>query len=336
MTSPLEPLRFERHFVAKIWGGRALEERPGIALPPDVAVGETWEIVDRANENSVVAEGTHRGRTLRELMEELGAEILGIAPAARDGRFPLLVKYIDASHDLSVQVHPDEASAARIGGGAEAKTEGWYVVGAAEGGALYCGLRPDVQAEEFARIAAGPGVVDVLARWAVRSGDCLLVPGGTVHAIGAGVTILEVQQNSDTTYRIYDWGRVGRDGRPRPTHVEEALSCVRFGEPERPPSRPVWSTPAAGLRTATLAATQLFHMEALAVSGASRLDAEGSFSVYAVVEGSGRLSVEGDGREWSLSTGDVWLVPAVCGYHRVTPDGDEVRLVRALHRAVRT
>ena len=267
MSASLGPLRFARRFVEKPWGGRTLERILGFVLPPGVPVGETWEIVDRAAENSVVAEGAQRGRSLRELMETHADAILGDAPAGKEGRFPVLVKYIDASENLSVQVHPDEDSAGRLGGGAEAKTEAWYVIDAAEGGALYCGLRPDVRAEDFGRIArstsispaspdsSGGEIVGALARWEVRAGDCMAVPGGTVHAIGAGVTILEVQQNSDTTYRLYDWGRVGLDGRPRETHVEQALVCARFGEEERAPVQARWSADEHGVRTAPLADT---------------------------------------------------------------------------------
>jgi len=348
MTAALGPLLFERHFVEKVWGGRSLERRPGFELPAGARIGETWEIVDRDEERSVVARGRHRGRTLGELMAERGAEIVGDAPMAptgaaggEGGRFPLLVKYIDASENLSVQVHPDESAARRLGRGAEPKTEAWYVVGAAGDAALYCGLRPDVDADELARIAAGPEVVDALVRWSVRPGDCMAVPGGTVHAIGAGVTILEVQQNSDTTYRLYDWGRVGLDGRPRETHVEEALACARLGRPARPPARPDWSRSEDGLRSARLVDNALFTLDGLALSASVRMDTrqgdERSYRIYAVVEGSGRLDVEGDeGEAWRLAPGDVWLVPAACGYHRVTPDEGRLTLIRAFHQAKRS
>jgi mannose-6-phosphate isomerase len=327
MSGPLEPLRFERHFVEKVWGGRALATRPGIGLPPDLSIGETWEVVDRENENSVVAQGRFRGRTLRQLMAEHGAEILGDAPAAKEGRFPLLVKYLDASQDLSVQVHPDEDSAARAGG--EAKTEAWVVLDVLPGGRVYAGLKSGVEPEAFARVAAGPEVVEMLGTWDVEPGDCFLVRGGTVHAIGAGVTILEIQQNSDTTYRLYDWGRVGLDGRPRETHVAEALTCARFGGEETRPARPRWPEPEGGLARVALARSHVFALDGLRIGAEVRLGTEGSYRIYAVLGGSGELTVEASSETVGVSTGDVWLVPAVCGYHRFAPAEGELQLVAA-------
>ncbi len=330
MSFSPEPLRFERRFLEKVWGGRALERRPGIELPPGVQVGETWELVDREDENSVVAEGTHRGRTLRELMRLGAGAILGRSPAAGDGRFPLLVKYLDASQNLSVQVHPDEEAARALANGAEAKTEAWYVVDARPGSVLYAGLRPGITAQDFRRVADGPGVVETLLSWPIERGDCLLVPGGTVHAISAGVTILEVQQNSDTTYRLWDWGRSGRE-----THVEEALRCIRFGAPGRPPLRAEWLRDAEGVQTASLARSRHFEMNALRLLQPARRATDGRYQIYVVVEGRGRLLTRAAGepeRECRLRPGDVWLVPAACGDHRLEPAGGELTLVHVLHR----
>jgi len=326
MTSSLGPLRFERRFVEKVWGGRALERRLGIQLP-EGPIGETWEVVDRADENSVVAEGPDEGATLRALVEEYGEALLGASPATKDGRFPLLVKYIDASQNLSVQVHPDEETAERLGGGAEGKTEAWYVVDVAEGGALYVGLRPEVTRERFAEIADGPGVVDALQRWDVRPGDCLLVPGGTVHAIGAGVTILEVQQNSDTTYRIWDWGRVGLDGKPRETHLDQALASARFGAVQEGPRRLGWEARAEGVLRARAARSLYFEMNTWEIATTWTVASAERFVVYAVVAGQGSLTV--DGTPWRLLPGDVWLVPAACGERCIasTESSKPLRLV---------
>ena len=330
MSTPLVPLRFERHFLEKVWGGRTLERVLGFELPGAGPVGETWEIVDRERENSIVAEGPFQGRTLHELMTERGAEVLGSAPAGKDGRFPLIVKYIDASQNLSVQVHPDEASAERLGGGAEAKTEAWYVVDVAEDARLFCGLRPGVDADALSRGVTDGEVVATLAEWEVQAGDCVTVSGGTVHAIGAGVTILEVQQNSDTTYRLYDWGRVGLDGRPRETHVQEALASVDFARDAVAPAQPHWIDEAAGYRRARLAETHVFTMDALALEYPVEFDTDGAYRIYAVTEGAGTLGVKGSDEEWGLVAGDVWLVPAVCGYHRLAPAGGALKLVQAI------
>lgn len=322
MPSRLEPVRFERHFVPKVWGGRTLEQRPGIALPPG-KIGETWEVVDREGENSIVATGGLKGLSLRELMKRHGADLLGKVPAAKEGRFPLLVKYIDASESLSVQVHPDDESCTKIPG-AEAKTEAWYVVDARPGSQLYAGLRPDVTAREFERVADGPGVVETLLAWEVRPGDCLLVPGGTVHAISAGITILEVQQNSDTTYRLWDWGRTGRE-----THVAEALRCIRFGDPPRGPIRPRWFAEGQH-QVAHLARCKHFGLNALRLARPTRFSTQSQFNLYAVLAGRGRLRW-GD-QERPLATGDVWLVPASNGYYHFEPQGGELQLLHEIHR----
>ena len=325
-----EPLRFRRHPLVKVWGGRALERRPGIELPPGEPIGETWEIVDREGESSVVAEGPYEGRTLRELMQAHSDDVLGRVPPARDGRFPLLVKYIDAAQNLSVQVHPDDDTAARLGGEAEGKTEAWYVLDVAPQGTLWAGLRSGVTRDAFEPVAARRGVVDTLMRWDVRPGDCVLVPGGTVHAIGAGVTILEVQQNSDTTYRLYDWGRKGLDGRPRETHVPQALECVRFGQPARPPIKPLWMAEGDGVQRSMLARSHYFAMNAFSIEQAAPFETDGQFHAWAVVGGEGVL-VAGD-VPWHLGPGDVWLVPAACGEYRVEPRG-VLELVQLLHRS---
>ena len=323
----LEPLRFERHFLAKVWGGRSLERRPGFALP-EGKIGETWEVVDREGENSLVATGGLRGFSLRELMKRHGKDVLGNVPAGKEGRFPLLVKYIDAAANLSVQVHPDDDSAARLAAtldpGAEAKSEAWYIVDAKPGSRIYAGLRPDVTARDFERVADGPGVLEALLAWDVKPGDCLLVPGGTVHAISAGVTILEVQQNSDTTYRLWDWGRSGRE-----THVRQALACIRFGEPERGPIRPRWF-PEGELEVAHLARCKHFGMNALRLTRPVRRSTQSQFNLYAVLEGDGRLRWGEEER--ALEPGDVWLVPASCGYHHFEPAGGELLLVHTLYR----
>jgi mannose-6-phosphate isomerase len=323
------PLRFERIFLEKVWGGRALERSPGIALPEGLRVGETLEVVDRANENSVVAGGPDAGRTLRELLEQRAGELLGSASPTPGGRFPLLVKYIDAKENLSIQVHPDDAAAARMGDGAEGKSEAWFVLAAEPGAVVYAGLEPHVTREDlFARLAE-PGVEELLASWTVQPGDVLTVPGGTVHAIGAGVTLLEVQQNSDTTYRVHDWGRMGLDGRPRATHVEQALEVATFGARPRPPVRSGaagWTADGAALRRARVSRNDHFAMDVLEVRGTAELGTGGRFSIYVAVAGTGRIERASDA--WPLTRGDTWLLPASFDSHQVVPDGDSLTLVR--------
>ena len=328
MATLTEPLRFERHILEKVWGGRSLERSLGIPLPPGMPVGETWEVVDRGEESSMVAVGELQGITLGQLMEIHGAELLGDAPVGREGRFPLLVKFIDAARNLSVQVHPDEAAAQELGGDVEAKTEAWYVVDVAPSGAIYAGLRPGITREEFAAIADGPDVEQALLRWDVRPGDCMLVPGGTVHAIGAGVTILEVQQNSDTTYRLYDWGRLGLDGTPRELHVDRALSCVRFDREATGPVSPTWQDAAPGLHVAAMVRSPHFTMDGLRIALPTNFDTEESFRLLAVIEGGGEIVVSANGKRHSLVRGDVWLLPAACGEYVIEPSRGELSIVQ--------
>ncbi len=322
------PLRFERIFLEKVWGGRALERNPGIALPEGMRVGETWEVVDREDERSVVVDGELAGRTLGELVREAPREMLGSARANALGRFPLLVKYIDAKENLSVQVHPDDAAAARIGGEAEGKSEAWYVVAVEPGAVVWVGVQPGVTREEFRARASTAGVVELLAECQVVPGDCITVPGGTVHAIGAGVTLLEVQQNSDTVFRLYDWGRVGLDGRPRAVHVERALEVIDFGsEPPRPVRAATETgTTAASSRRSRLSHTDHFAIDVLDVRGRAEVVADGRFAVYAVVAGNGRI--EAARGSWPLRCGETWFLPAALDGHAVLSDGSPLRVVR--------
>lgn len=323
----LPPLRFERHFVEKVWGGRRLAERPGIDLPDRMQVGETWEVVDREKENSRVAEGPFAGRTLHELMLEHGPAILGKNQGRRDGRFPLLVKFLDASDDLSVQVHPDDALAERLGDGSEGKTEAWYVVDVAEGGALYAGLDPKVTAEYFRSVADKREVEDTLVRHDVKAGDCVLITGGTVHAIGKGVTILEVQQNSDTTYRLWDWGRVGLDGKPRETHVEQGLVCTKFGAEPPSPHAGVWMPNGTGFK-AELTTSDYFSMTAHRVGSRLAIEGDDRFRIHVVLSGRGALTAEAFGNQrFELAPGTTYLVPASTGAHEIVAEGGELSLV---------
>ncbi|MEO0649403.1 MAG: type I phosphomannose isomerase catalytic subunit [Planctomycetota bacterium] len=324
-----EPLRFTRHFVEKpVWGGRALEGALGIDLPPEAAIGETWEVVDREGENSVVAAGPHAGRTLGELVREHGDDLLGRSPATPHGRFPLLVKFLDASSNLSVQVHPDDAGAERQGSGSEPKTEAWYFVQAREGAGVWCGLREGTERAALERDLGRRAVVDHLSWWDARAGEALMVPGGAIHAIGAGVVLLEVQQNSDTTWRIYDWDRVDRStGEPRPVHLEEAAEVVRHDLPARAPVPSVFLPQGEDLRAAPLARCRHFGMTRLEVQGASELSTGGQFQILVVVGGSGALA-SGGGETHEVRPGSSYLIPAAAENVRFEPGSDGLDVIQ--------
>ena len=321
-----DPLRFQRVFLEKVWGGRALEKL-GMELPPDQPIGETWEIVDREGENSVVASGTHVGRTLGELVQKHPEPLLGLAKPNRQGRFPLLVKFIDAAQDLSVQVHPDDASAARVGNGAEGKTEAWYILDADPKATLYLGPEEGVAPEVLASALGTAEMIPLLKNYRARPGEAIGVAGGTVHAIGAGVTLLEVQQNSDTTFRIYDWDRLGLDGQPRETHLEEARQVAELGKSAPSPVPPRWRKEGPGVERADLVLSPYFRMERWQQEREHRLRPDDQFRIVAVVDGGGFM-VSKSGREDSLRPGDVVLLPADCDEVTLEPGSDGLGWLR--------
>lgn len=217
-------LRFEPIFQERVWGGRALAAWLGCELPGSSPIGESWEIVDRSEAQSVVRDGPLAGRTLRELIAAEPEAVMGPGWAA-DRRFPILVKWLDCAERLSLQVHPPAAIAASLGG--EPKTENWFIARAAPGAGVLAGLQDGVDAERFRAALADGTAESLVLRHETAAGDSILIESGIMHAIDGGNLILEIQQNSDTTYRVYDWGRVGLDGRPRELHIEQSLACLR-------------------------------------------------------------------------------------------------------------
>lgn len=223
------PIVFAPIYQERVWGGRSLQTVYGRELP-DGPVGESWELVDRPEAQSVVVGGTYDGRTLASLWAD-DRKLFGTYAEDLTGPFPLLVKLLDARAALSVQVHPPAELAEALGG--EPKTEMWFVVNAEPGAYVLAGVREGVTRESFSRAQQdGEDLSRLLHRHPVRVGDVLLVPSGRVHALGAGCLVVEVQQNSDTTYRVYDYDRPGVDGEPRELHVEQSLACIAFEDVE--------------------------------------------------------------------------------------------------------
>lgn len=299
--------------LPKVWGGDALR-RFGKPVREGDSIGESWEIADLAGgsesgagaqpRRSVIDNGALRGQTLHDAIGRWGADLLGDAPVP-DG-FPLLVKYLDARQNLSVQVHPSPEYAAAHPG-AHLKTECWYVVSAAPGALIYKGVRPGVTPSSFERhVAEGACQGDLLAVPAV-AGDCHALPSGTVHALGAGVLVAEVQTPSDTTFRVYDWGRENRQ-----LHVSEAMRCIEWG-PAPPAARAL-----PGAASSRLVANEFFTIDEhrLAPGKAATLTGSWACFVLMVLKGEGRLTTPGG--ELSLSTGATVLVPAAiapgCAY----------------------
>jgi mannose-6-phosphate isomerase len=223
----MQLLEFTPLYMERVWGGRGLETKLGRSLPENKVIGESWEIVDREDAQSVVASGQLAGKTLRELINTSAADLLG--PDADPTRpFPILVKWLDCQDRLSLQVHPPAEIAPSLGG--EPKTENWYVADTTAGASLIVGLKKGVTREQFEAALAENKAEDCVHRFPVKAGDSILVESGRMHAIDAGNLILEIQQNSDTTYRVYDWGRVGLDGAPRQLHIEESLKSIDFND----------------------------------------------------------------------------------------------------------
>ena len=228
---PPVPLTFLPHYHTRVWGGRRLETVLGRSLPDERPYGESWELSDRPDCQSRVATGPLAGTTLGELWLRHRTDIFGAAFADHAGpRFPLLIKVLDCADDLSIQVHPPAAVAPDLGG--EPKSEMWHFVGVQPGATLYAGLRRGVTASGFAAALESGTVADCVHALEPAVGDSLMVPSGRLHALGGGLLVFEIQQNSDTTYRVFDWNRVGLDGLPRELHIAESLRCIDYSDVE--------------------------------------------------------------------------------------------------------
>lgn len=229
------PIYFKPIYQERVWGGRNLENALGRELPKGEVIGESWDVVDRPEAMSVIEDGPFAGMSLRELIEERAEEIMGLGYDPKRP-FPILVKWLDCSDRLSLQVHPPADVAPALGG--EPKTENWYIADCQADASLIVGLRDGVTRDEFERRLSEGSLEECVHRFPVSPGESILVESGRIHAIDAGNLILEIQQNSDTTYRVYDWGRVGLDGNPRQLHVEESLKCIDWNDFEPKTLRP--------------------------------------------------------------------------------------------------
>jgi len=292
------PLTFTPLFMERVWGGRGLEETFGKPLPDDSPIGESWEVVDRPEAQSVVAAGPLAGTELQQLWHEDRERIFGGRASGAGDRFPILVKLLDARETLSVQVHPPAHLAEELDG--EPKNELWYVAGAAPGANLFAGLRKGVTQEDFsAALAAGEDVSAMLHRTEVQVGDALFIPAGRVHAIGAGCLVVEIQQSSDTTYRVFDFNRPGLDGKPRELHLPQSLASIDFSDLE-PALRP----PSDGL---VLANENFTVTHRRIENAAERVTAEDECAIVCVLAGEATCGEE------RFGPGSFFLVPAEAG-----------------------
>lgn len=323
MSRALPPLRFEPIFKENLWGGSRLPAFLRRPAPRAGTIGEAWVLSDVDGSPSIVADGPHAGRTLRELLATDAAAILGDAPLV-NGRFPLLLKFIDARQELSVQVHPDDARAAAACPGANGKTEAWVILRAnPERSRVYAGFREGMTAADFRAALANRTAPQTLHSFTPNPGDCVFLEAGTVHAIGAELVVFEVQQTCDITYRLYDWDRVDeKTKQPRELHVEQGLACADFARGPCPPVVPrLRQKSTGGVSRDLLVDCRYFSLARLRVSSAYPVGAAGTCRMAVCIDGSGEL--ECDGTRLPLQTGDVVLVPASAGpaVCRPTPNG---------------
>jgi len=320
----LYPLVFQPIFKERIWGGREIERLFGKKLPLGGPIGESWEITDRAGDESMVVKegGPLAGKSIRWLMENYSREMLGDAQAAAGGRFPILCKILDAREKLSLQVHPPANKAAEMGG--EPKTEMWFIANAAPGAELYAGLKRGVTRMEFERKLADGAVAECFHRIPVRAGDTLFLPSGRVHAIGSGLVIFEIQQNSDTTYRLFDWNRVGTDGKPRELHATESLASMDFNDFEPKLVAETFSGDAK-IKSRPLVRDRLFDIDQVEMkTGASHSLKPRKLQIAAVV--SGQLKVRSQSFIMDLSAGQFCLIPAVLEQTELIAESDATML----------
>ncbi|MBO4490020.1 MAG: class I mannose-6-phosphate isomerase [Lentisphaeria bacterium] len=316
MTTPLYPLAFTSFFKTVIWGGRKLETVFHRTLPDDHSpVGEAWEICERPEFSSRVLNGPLKGRTLGSLMEEFGSGLLG--SRVNGTRFPLLVKILDARDRLSLQVHPDEAACARLGGGAEPKTEMWYVIGADPGAKIVAGVAQGASPESFWPRVDSADIEKQLHVYEAQAGDTFFIRAGCVHAIGGGNLILEVQQNSDTTYRISDWGRLGADGKPRTLHVDQARECVNFAMREEP----LVSRRRAADGIVPLVRCPFFQADEISFSRPLDMPSPDGLSFHLISSVSGALTLSCADEKLRIAPGSTVLIPASCGGYSLIPEG---------------
>jgi mannose-6-phosphate isomerase len=309
---PLYPLRFHPILRRYLWGGRGLGTELGKPIGEGDDYAESWEVCDRGTDQSVVATGPLAGTTLGELVKTRGAELLG--RHAGHGRFPLLFKFLDAQKTLSVQVHPDDARALRLDPPDLGKTEAWVILKAAPGSLIYAGLKRGFDRHALAREAAR-GTCDLcLHRFEPRAGDCVFLPAGVVHAIGAGLLVAEIQQSSDTTYRLFDFNRLGPDGRPRELHVEAALEAIDY---QYGPAQPQTPQPTDRPHVERLVACDKFTLDRWRIDAPCEIGGDGRCHLLAVIGGQVRVAGDPDGA--LLSTGATILLPAALGAVLLTP-----------------
>ena len=313
MTHPsLYPLRFRPILRPYLWGGKKLGTLLGKQLGSGDTWAESWEISDHGADQSVVEFGPLAGVTLGQLVQDRGEELFG--RHAPQSRFPLLFKFLDAATLLSVQVHPNDAIAAKLNPPDLGKTEAWVVVETEPSGVIYAGLKPGVDCDALAASVLEGRCQECLHSFQPKRGDCVLLHAGTTHTFGNGVLVAEIQQSSDATFRLFDWNRVGADGKPRPLHVEQALEAIDF---DKGPVAPQTPLPTDRPQVTRLADCKQFTLDRWEFEEPLSVGGDGRFHILAILEGA--VQVEDDTAHTPLTRGGTALFPAVLGQVRIRP-----------------
>jgi len=319
----LYPLRFAPIYQYRLWGGRRLADLLSAPLPGDGPIGEAWVLSDRADHPSRVANGDLKGRALGELMHEFRGQMMG-GQAERFSRFPLLLKFLDVHEMLSVQVHPADDRPDLLPPGETGKTEAWVVLEAAAESRIYAGLKPGATAGDLRTSLANNALADQMARVSPKVGDAVFIPAGTVHSLGGDVMVFELQENSDVTFRLSDWGHIDpKTGHPRPLQVEQAMAAIRYGHSAAGPGKAAAGLVAPVVESATPICRERVFDDAHFVLWRLRgrtpffVGALGAPRVLVCVRGAGHLDY---GAETSaVARGEVWLLPASVGVCVVRP-----------------
>ncbi len=322
MTATLYPFVLEPVYKNYIWGGNHISSLYDRKLPPGI-YAESWELSDRSDGMSIVTNGAFTGSPLHTLVARFRHELLGHGVCS--SHLPLLVKLIDSRERLSIQVHPDNESAAR--GQGEAKTEAWHVLAAEPNAKVFAGMKKGVTRQDFLEALNTGNLESCLHAIPVKTGETIFIPGGRVHAIGEGLLILEVQQNSNTTYRIYDWGRVGHDGKPRELHIEQALKVIRF-EDNSPVKIAPWSISDGPHVTATtLVECPFFRLEQITLTDCFEVHHDGS-GFHAIFTTNGSVTIEAGPNTTAVPHGRTCLIPALLNRYTIRSQSPNTQLLR--------
>jgi mannose-6-phosphate isomerase len=323
----LYPLRFDPIYQYRLWGGRRLSGLLSAPLPCDGPIGEAWVLSDRIDHQSLVANGPLKGRALSQVMAQFPEQLMGKF-SSRFRRFPLLLKFLDAHEMLSIQVHPSDAHPDLIPVGDTAKTEAWVVIEAEKGSRIYAGLRPGTTASSLRQSLNDGTIADHLVSIVPKPGDAVFIPAGAVHTLGNDVVVFEVQQNSDLTFRLYDWDHIDPETKElRPLQEDQAFACIEFGATNSGLVAPLVEN------TTPVERERLFDCHAFLLW---RLLGKDLFTVGAAAEPRVLVGIEGSGQilhngtPYAVSKGDIWLLPAEAGECAFQPSGEVTLLEIAI------